>query len=403
MESKSDQEIKPIVEAISNVVGYSSKDQPIVLHEPDFNGTNAWPYVKQCLDTGWVSSAGSWVNQFEMQLRKYTGAKHVVAVNNGTVGLRMGLHLVGVKENEEVLVPPLTFVGTANAISHLGAIPHFVDIEKDTLGLCPNALEKRLNEIAEKRGEKLINRLTGRRIAAVMPVHVFGNPADVVNLKLIADKWGLPMIEDAAEALGSWRRNTHCGLIGSIGVLSFNGNKLITTGGGGAILTNDDELAQKAKHLSTTAKQAHPWAFVHDSVGWNDRLPNINAALGVAQLEDLESRLSAKRQLALEYSRVFSELKTIELIEEPEDCQSNHWLISVRFITTDSLAAEAERLEVLKYAHSVGILLRPVWMPLHQLPMYKNCPAGSLKETEYQALRLLNMPSSPQLMKKIKL
>jgi dTDP-4-amino-4,6-dideoxygalactose transaminase len=214
----------------------------------------------------------------------------------------------------------------------------------------------------------------------------------------VAYAWGLPLVEDAAEALASWRDGTHCGLFGAVGTLSFNGNKLITTGGGGALLTNDADLAQRARHLSTTAKQPHPWAFDHDAVGWNDRMPNLNAALGVAQLEDLERRLAAKRQLAERYSHAFDGLEGVELVAEPAGCISNHWLVSVRLTASDPAEAGALRLQLLELAHGAGLLLRPIWQPLHQLPMYQACPAGPLPVVDDQAPRLLNLPSSPQLL-----
>ena len=387
-----------VLEAIQQVVGAGDKKHPIVLHEPDFRGTKAWEYLKDCLDTGWVSTAGGWVNRFEQKLCTITGAKHALAVSNGTVALRLALHLVGVGVGDEVLLPPLSFVATANAVAHLGAVPHFVDVEPNGLGLCPAELTSRLEAIAEWRNGRVFNKQTGRCIAAVLPVHVFGHPAQVDQLRAVADAWGLPIVEDAAEALGSWRQETHCGLFGSVGTLSFNGNKLITTGGGGALLTNDSALAQRARHLSTTAKLPHPWAFDHDAVGWNDRLPNLNAALGVAQLEDMDRRLEAKRQLAQRYAEVFADLEGVELVAEPADCSSNHWLVSLRFTAVDPLIAEAERLQLLERAHAEGLLLRPIWTPLHQLPMYQASPAGPLTMAENQALRLLNLPSSPQLL-----
>ena len=252
--------------------------------------------------------------------------------------------------------------------------------------------------MAERCDGQLLNKQTGRRLAAVLPVHVFGHPADGDALRQVADAWGLPLVEDAAEALGSWRGDTHCGLFGSVGTLSFNGNKLITTGGGGALLTNDAELAQRARHLSTTAKIPHPWAFDHDVVGWNDRLPNLNAALGVAQLEDLKRRLEVKRQLFENYSTAFSGLEQVELVPEPAACRSNHWLITLRFTSTDSQEAERLREELLHAAHSAGLLLRPVWKMLHQLPMYVSAPRGALPVAEDQSKRLVNLPSSPQLL-----
>ena len=390
--------VKSVLDAIQQVVGPSSREHPIGLHEPDFRGTQAWSYVKDCLDTGWVSTAGSWVSRFEKQLCAITGASHAVAVSNGTVALRLALHVVGVGTDDEVLLPPLSFVATANAIAHLGAVPHFVDVEHNALGLCPDALAARLEAVAERRLGSLVNKETGRRIAAVLPVHVFGHPAEAESLRAVAEAWGLPMVEDAAEALASWRHGTHCGLFGSVGTLSFNGNKLITTGGGGALLTNDTSLANRARHLSTTAKQPHPWSFDHDAVGWNDRLPNLNAALGVAQLEDLDRRLAAKRQLAHRYAQVFAGLESVELLSEPPGCSSNHWLVSLRLTADDPVIAEPQRLQLLERAHEAGFLLRPIWTPLHQLPMYRASPMGSLVVAENQAPRLLNLPSSPQLL-----
>jgi perosamine synthetase len=387
-----------VLEAIHQVVGPSSREQSIGLHEPDFRGTQAWAYVKDCLDTGWVSTAGGWVSRFEQQLCAITGAAHAVAVSNGTVALRLALHLVGVGPGDEVLLPPLSFVATANAVAHLGAVPHFVDVERSSLGLCPEALAERLQAVAEQRDGHLVNRETGRRIAAVLPVHVFGHPANVGQLRTVADAWGLPLVEDAAEALASWSNGIHCGLFGALGTLSFNGNKLITTGGGGALLSNDATLALRARHLSTTAKQPHPWAFEHDALGWNDRLPNLNAALGVAQLEDLDRRLEAKRQLAESYAEAFLALEAVELVREPAGCRSNHWLVSLRLTASDPAEAQAQRLQLLEAAHETGLLLRPIWTPLHQLPMYQACPAGPLPVANDQAPRLLNLPSSPQLL-----
>lgn len=388
-----------ILTIIQHSIARGSSLAPISLHEPDFSSTEAWAYVKDCLDTGWVSSSGQWVNRFESVLSSVTGADHVIAVSNGTVALRLALHLVGVTFGDEVLLPPLSFVATANAVSHLGAIPHFVDIHPLTLAMDSRALSARLEHIAVQRNGQVFNRETGRRISAVLPVHVFGHPAEVNELRTVANNWGLPLVEDAAEALGSFRGDTHCGLFGDIGILSFNGNKLITTGGGGALITNDPDLATRARHLSTTAKLPHSWDFEHDAVGWNDRLPNINAALGVAQLEDLHRRLSAKRSLAQRYIDLFADLESIELVHEPANCCSNYWLVTLRFTAEDPKTAEYQRSQLLQTAHSVGILLRPIWRPLHHLPMYKHCPAGELIEAENQSPRLINLPSSPQLFK----
>jgi len=393
-------QVEAILQALRRVCGSgtATPGQPIALHEPDFSGTQAWAYVRDCLDSGWVSTAGKWVSGFEQELCARTGAEHAVAVTNGTVALRLALHLVGVSVGDEVLLPPLSFVATANAVAHLGAMPHFVDVEAGHLGMNPAALGARLEAVAERRAGGVFNRSTGRRLAAVLPVHVFGHPARIQELRAVAEDWGLPLVEDAAEALGSWSDDTHCGLFGAVGTLSFNGNKLITTGGGGALLTHSAELAQRARHLSTTAKLPHPWAFEHDAVGWNDRLPNLNAALGVAQLEDLPRRLHSKRQLAARYSQAFDDLESVALLTEPPGCRSNHWLVSLRFLAEDPAEAKAQRLQVLEAAHSESLLLRPVWHLLHQLPMYAQAPRGELAVAEDQACRLLNLPSSPQLL-----
>ncbi len=391
-----------ILNSIEDVIGKSTFEKPIQLHEPDFRGTNAWHYVKDCLDSGWVSTAGQWVKRFEKELCDITKAKNAIAVSNGTVALRLALHLVGVEPGDEVLLPPLSFVATANAIAHLGAIPHFIDIEATTLGLDPNAVAMRLDRIAEYREGRVINRETGRRIRAMVLVHVFGHPANAPALSAIANQWNLPLIEDAAEALGSWRNHcgeeTHCGLFGDIGTLSFNGNKLITTGGGGALITNNSELAERAHHLSTTAKKNHPWEFVHDCVGWNDRLPNINAALGVAQLEILNKKLSTKRRLMDQYLEAFDALDNLELLKEPLHCKSNYWLVTLRFCSEDSFLAETERIKLLKESHKRGLLLRPAWKLLNKLPMYQNNPSGPLKVALDQDNRLVNLPSSTILL-----
>jgi perosamine synthetase len=387
-----------ILERIRTVVGPSSRESMVALHEPDFSDTRAAELVQDCISTGWVSSAGRWVEVFERELAAATGASYVVAVANGTVALRLALHLVGVGAGDEVLMPPISFVATANAASHLGAIPHFVDIERESLGLSPQVLQNRLEELAERRGSTLINRHSGRRIAAILPVHVFGMPAAVEPILAIARDWDLPVIEDAAEALGSWRGRTHCGLFGSVGTLSFNGNKLITTGGGGALLTHDEALARRARHLSTTAKLPHPWEFRHDAIGWNDRMPNLNAALGVAQLEVLVNRLERKRLLQQRYREALGDLQGVELLEAPAGCRVNHWLATLRFTTSDAALASRQRLALLEQAHAEGLLLRPVWQPLSTLPMYREAPASCLDQAFDSAERLINLPSSPQLL-----
>ena len=393
--------VSHIIDAIASVVGSYSPAQPCVLHEPSFRGTQAWNYVKDCLDTGWVSTAGRWVTRFEDALSEVTQASHVVAVTNGTVALRLSLHLVGVLPGDEVLIPPLTFVATANAVSHLGAIPHFVDIESSTLGINPTTLAAYLDRILILKNGVPFNKVTGRRIGCLVPVHIFGLPADLPSIIPVASRWNIPVIEDAAEALGSTRDSVQCGLFGLLGTLSFNGNKLLTTGGGGAIITNNPQLALKARHLSTTAKKSHPWEYDHDAIAWNDRLPNLNAALGVAQLEKFQQILSAKRDLYQLYSKAFSSFSDIELIKNPPDCSSNYWLITLRFLDLDPQEALSRRTQLLEAAHSAGLYMRPSWKLLNRLPMYHSCPCAPLTVANAQTNRLLNLPSSYTLVSNV--
>ena len=288
-----------------------------------------------------------WVNKFENKICSYTGSKYAVVVNNGTVGLRLALHVVGVKFGDEVLVPPYSFVATVNAISHLGAIPHFVDVEESTFAMCPKALDLLLEKIAFRKDGKIFNKETGRRIAAIMPVHIFGVPADLISLFKISKAWGIPMVEDTAEALGSWLnfegRKIHCGLKGDLGVISFNGNKLITTGGGGVLITNNEKFANHARHLSTTAKVSHPWEFDHDEIGWNDRMPNLNAALGYSQLEVLEERLLRKKDLLEKYKTTFNHIKQVSFVSPRDGCISNNWLITIVLNLEDQSIVKKER------------------------------------------------------------
>ncbi len=388
-----------ILERIKSTIGILNKEGTIHLHEPYFKDSNAYEYIKECIDSGWVSSSGQWISKFEGQLANFTGSKYVIAVSNGTVALRLALHLVGVRSKDEVLIPPLSFVATANSVSHLGALPHFIDIESETLGMCPIALEKRLNEVAEKRDGLIFNKLSGNKISAVVPVHVFGLPSKIDLLRRICLRWNLPLVEDSAEALGSKtlisNKFKHCGSVGEIGVLSFNGNKIITTGGGGAILTDNKKHASLAKHLSTTAKVPHPWNLYHDEIAWNDRLPNINAALGSSQIEKLNLKLKLKRILHTEFCKSFQDLENVEIIKESKNCQSNYWLITMRLHGNN---VEKLRDQVLYEAHKSKIYLRPCWELLNQLPMYKKSICGDLSEAINQSKRLINLPSSPQLL-----
>jgi aminotransferase in exopolysaccharide biosynthesis len=380
--------VSQIVEAIREVVGPGS----IALHEPSFDG-NEWLYLKECLDSNYVSSVGKFVDQFESSLANYTGAKYAVSVVNGTAALQIALKLAGVNSGEEVLLPALTFVATANAISYLGAIPHFVDSEESTLGIDALKLREYLSANTEKQSGSCINKSTKRVIRALVPMHTFGHPSDLEQLLSIARDFNLVLVEDAAESLGSFYKGQHTGTFGLLGTLSFNGNKTITTGGGGAILTNDEELAIRAKHLTTTAKISHKWEFDHDEIGYNYRLPNINAALGCAQMEKLPEKISSKRELFKRYKEEFNSISGASIFEEPKNCQSNYWLQTL-LLEEDSVDL---RDSVLEASNKEGIMARPAWKLMSNLAPYRNSPAMSLEGANSLYRRVINLPSSPVL------
>ncbi len=359
------------------------------LHEPYFCG-NEWKYVKKTLDDNYVSSIGSFVNKFENQIKKFTKSKYAISVINGTEALHLSLVACGVKSNDEVLVPTITFVGTANSILYSGAIPHFVDSEFETLGIDPVKLEKYLKKITIRKGKFYFNKKTKRRIRAIIPVHIFGNICQIDKILKIAKKYNLIVIEDAAEALGSFFKNKHAGNFGLIGCFSFNGNKILTTGGGGAIITNNKSLAKKIKHLSTTAKINHRWEYIHDAVGYNFRMPNLNAALGSAQFENLNKFLRSKRKLFLRYKKEFSRISDVKFIKNPEFSKSNNWLNTI-FIKNSSLKI---RNKVLKLAQKNKLFLRPVWKPLHQLKHFRLMPKMNLENAKKIYISCINLPSS---------
>lgn len=367
-------------------------DSSLSLHEPEFRG-NELAYVRDCIDTGWVSSVGKYVDEFELGLAEFTGARYAVAVVNGTAALHVALQIAGVRAGDEVIVPALSFVATANAVSHSGAVPHFVDSSQSTLGLDAEALDAHLQLISEHRVDGLRNKKTGRRIAAIVPMHTFGHPVDLAGLMEVAGRFSLPVVEDAAESLGSTYHGRHTGTYGCMGVLSFNGNKIITTGGGGAILTNSPEIARQAKHLTTTAKRPHRWEFFHDAVAYNYRLPNLNAALGCAQLERMPDFLSRKRQLAERYRKTFGQIPGLHFVNEPEGCRSNFWLNAVRL----DEPSMTDRDKLLAVANDAGYQCRPAWALLNNLPMYKDCPRADLSVAEALEASLINLPSSPKL------
>lgn len=380
-----------IVEAIRAVAGSG----PVALHEPAFAG-NEWVYVKECLDTGWVSSVGKFVDRFEADLSAYTGAKHAVAVVNGTAALHIALKLAGVQVGDEVLIPALTFVATANAVAYCGATPHFVDSEERTLGMAAQALREYLNSITEIRSGQCVNRNTGRVVRALVPMHTFGHPVDIDGLLAVARDFHLALVEDAAESLGSTYHGRHTGTFGLMGTLSFNGNKTITTGGGGAILTNDTEIARHAKHLTTTAKVPHRWDFVHDEIGYNYRLPNINAALGCAQLEQLPGFLKAKREIFGRYLDSFAGVAQAHIVVEPENCHSNYWLQAL--LLDESVASQRD--VILAATNDAGLMTRPAWTLMHQLEPYRACSRMELPVAELLQRRLINLPSSSFLLSK---
>ncbi len=362
-----------IIASLQTVLGEGTR----ALHEPSFNG-NEQRYVHECIASTFVSSVGQYVDRFERELAAFTGARRAVAVVNGTAALQVALQLAGVQAGDEVLVPALTFVATANAVHYLGAKPHFVDSSQKTLGLDPAALKDWLKHIGERTADGTRNRETGRRIRAMVPMHTFGHPCDIDGLLALAQDYQLQLVEDAAESLGSYYHGRHTGTFGLLGTLSFNGNKTITTGGGGAILTNDERLADHAKHLTTTAKKSHRWEYVHDEVGYNFRMPNLNAALGCAQLEQLPDFLASKRRLTEKYLQAFSDQPQMRLMTEPTGCQSNYWLQTL--ILDEAISHQRDA--ILEATNDAELMTRPAWNLMHHLPAYQQCPRAPLPVAE---------------------
>ena len=380
-------ELQKLINTLNNVLVH--RKRPIALHEPCFAG-NEWAYVKDCLDTGWVSSVGKYVDRFEAMLAEFTGVNRAVAVVNGTAALHVCLKLVGVQKGDEVLVPALTFVATANAVTYCGATPHFVDSEERTLGLDPRKLSAYLENIAEIRSDGCINKKTGRRIKAVVPMHTYGHPVDLDPLVELCHLYKLELVEDAAESLGSFYKGRHTGNWGKVSAVSFNGNKTITTGGGGAILTRDEKLAEFAKHLTTTARVPHKCKIQHDQVGFNYRLPNINAALGCAQLEQLPGFLRCKRDVAERYRKGFEFIEGARFFTEADFAKSNYWLNVL--LLDENISGQRD--DLLEMANSNGIMTRPAWTLMHALPMFQDSPRMDLSIAESLEKRIINLPSS---------
>ncbi|MCE3229921.1 MAG: putative PLP-dependent enzyme involved in cell wall biosis [Bacteroidetes bacterium] len=359
----------------------------IPLHEPRFVG-NEKKYVLDCIDSTFVSSVGKYVDDFEKQLAAYTGARYAVACVNGTAALHMAMIVAGVKENEIVITQALSFIATSNAISYLQASPVFIDVDTETLGLSPDSLKEYLQQHGVRKDDGFTyHKVTGQRIAACVPMHTFGFPCRIVEILAICQQYNIALIEDAAESIGSYYKGSHTGTYGLMGTFSFNGNKTITCGGGGAIITNDERLAKKAKHLTTQAKLPHRWDFVHDEIGYNYRMPNINAALMCAQMEQLDFFLTKKRELAKRYQEFF-EGSPIKFVTEPADSKSNYWLCAI------ILENETERDKFLEYTNENGVMSRPVWKLMNKLKMFENCLKDDLKNSTRLASTLVNIPSS---------
>ncbi len=377
-----------IILAIREVLGEGSID----LHAPHLKG-NEKKYLNECIDSTYVSSVGQFVSQFEKELSEYVDSKNVIAVSSGTAALQIALRVAGVRRDDEVIMPSLTFAATANSASYLGAIPHFVDIEKNRLGLDPCALKEWLEFISESKNNECWNKSTGRRIKAVVPMHTFGHPSKIDEILKVAYNHHLTVIEDSAESLGSYYKGKHTGTFGKLGIISFNGNKIITTGGGGAILTDDPQLAELSRHLSTTAKLPHPWKYVHNDVGYNYRMPNINAAIGCAQLERIDYIIRTKRELYKKYKSAFKSVKGVQLLSEPSDSVSNYWLQTIILDEEHT----AYRDDILKRTNDSLIKTRAAWDLLSSLDPYKSSPKAPLRVSEEVVGRLINLPSSPGL------
>ena len=379
---------KEIIEAIRSIVGKGN----VALHEPTFEG-NEIEYLTECIESTYVSSVGKFVDRFESDLAQFTGARYAISAVNGTSALHLALILAGVKSNDEVLIPALTFVATANAVSYCGAIPHFLDSETFTLGIDCDKLQEYLLQSTKEVDGHCVNISTGRTVRAIVPMHTFGHPSNMTGLIEIAKEFKLVIVEDAAESLGSYYKKQHTGTIGKVGVFSFNGNKTITTGGGGAIVTNDEKIAARAKHLSTTAKISHNWKFSHDLIGFNYRMPNINAALGCAQLEQVNNKIESKRKLFTEYRKAFSKVIGVSLFQEPNLCKSNYWLQTLLLDDDDIHIRDS----ILNEANREGLMIRPAWELLSSMDAYISSPTMDLTQSESLVKRIINLPSSPGL------
>ena len=383
MSAKISTQYTPVVDFIRSVY---KTDSFIPLHEPRFSG-NEKKYLNECIDSTFVSSVGKFVDEFENKIASYTGAKYAIATSNGTSALHISLLISGVESGDEVITQPLTFVATCNAISYCNASPVFIDVDKDTMGMSPIALESFLKANTTVKNQQCVNKSTGSIIKACIPMHTFGHPCRIEEIQKICKEWHIILVEDSAESLGSFYNNQHTGTFGELGVISFNGNKVITSGGGGCILTNNEDLAKKAKHITTTAKEPHKWEYSHDMVGYNYRMPNLNAALMVAQLEQLDGFLKSKRSLAKIYKKFFQN-GDIHFVIDPENAKSNYWLNSI------ILKSKDQRDLFLDETNSQGIMTRPIWVLMNKLPMFEKAQCGDLTNSEWLEERVVNIPSS---------
>lgn len=376
-----------------NVIDFIRKSfggaEKIPLHEPKFTG-NEKKYLNDCIDSTFVSSVGRYVDEFERVIAEYTGAKRAVATTNGTSALHAALVICGVENGDQVITQPLTFIATANAISYCGATPLFTDVDKDTMGMSADALEDMLKNRAEMRGDRCYDKITGRKISACVPMHTFGLPCRIEKIAEICGRYGIALVEDAAESLGSFCRVRHTGTFGKAGILSFNGNKIVTSGGGGCILTDDEELGRLAKHITTTAKIPHRWEYTHDMTGFNYRLPNINAALLVAQLENLEKFLESKRVLHSEYKNYFKN-SDIHIADTREGTTANYWLNAL-------ILKDKEHRDIfLTETNDQGVMTRPIWTLMNRMPMFAGCEADGLANAQWLEERVVNIPSSARV------
>ncbi|MDA9112785.1 LegC family aminotransferase [Gammaproteobacteria bacterium] len=361
-------------------------DDFIPLHRPVFIG-NERQYLVDCIDSNFVSSVGEKVNEFEQKIARYTGSKYAIATVNGTAALHIAIELAGVKAGDEVISQSLTFIATCNAISYAGARPVFIDVDKDTLGMSPESLKNFLNEFVEIKDGQPLNKFSGKRVKACLPMHTFGLPCRIKEIADICKEWGIILIEDTAESLGSFVKDQHTGTFGEMATFSFNGNKVITTGGGGMLITNNKMLAERAKHISTTAKIPHAYEFVHDQIGYNYRMPNLNAALGCAQMERLSEFLSIKADVATKWLNFFKETN-IQFVQPIDNNITNNWLNAI------ILDSKLERDQFLKFTNKNNVMTRPIWKLMSNLSMFKDCQDDGLKNSKWLEERIVNIPSS---------